>query len=407
MYDAAKSPLAGVVVLDLSRILAGPTCTQLLGDLGAEVIKVERPGRGDDTRSWGPPFVKDAEGRETSESTYYLAANRDKRSIAIDFDTADGAELVRRLAERADVLVENYRVGTMAKHGLDFATLSERHPGLVYCSISGFGQTGPRKDEPGYDVLIQAMGGIMSLTGEPEGMPMKVGVAIADVMCGMYASVGILAALRHRDATGRGQHIDLALYDAQIAWLINAATTFLNAGGPSKRWGNAHASIVPYQVFATLDGHLVLAIGNEAQFRRFCEVAGRDWVDDPRFATNADRLQNRSVLVTEIAGVMKTRTMDEWIDALRAVKVPAGPVNDLDRVFADPQTRAREMTIRMEHAAGGSVALLGNPLNLSETPVSYRRPPPMRAEHTDELLMELLSTTPDELAAWRTKGVIE
>lgn len=407
MLDATKSPLEGVVVLDLSRILAGPTCTQLLGDLGADVIKVEQPGRGDDTRRWGPPFVKDAEGRDTSESTYSLCANRNKRSIAIDFATPEGAELVRRLADRADVLVENYRVGTLAKHGLDFASSSQRHPGLVYCSISGFGQTGPRKDEPGYDVLIQAMGGIMSLTGEPEGMPMKVGVAIADVMCGMYASVGILAALRHRDRTGRGQHIDLALHDAQVAWLINAATTFLNSAESPQRWGNGHASIVPYQAFATSDGHLILAIGNEAQFRRFCEVAGRAWADDPRFATNADRLRNRGGLIAEIADVMRTRTMDEWIAALGAVKVPVGPINTLERVFAEPQTKARQMTIRMEHAAGGSIELLGNPLNLSETPVSYRRPPPMRAEHTDAVLTELLSVEPSALEAWRTKGVIE
>lgn len=402
-----KGPLEGIVVLDLSRILAGPTCTQLLGDLGAEVIKVERPGHGDDTRAWGPPFVKDSDGQDTGESAYYLCANRNKRSIAIDFTQPEGAALIRRLAGQADVLIENYRVGTLAKRGLDYESLREGCPRLVYCSISGFGQTGPRKDEPGYDFLVQAMGGIMSMTGEAEGMPMKVGVGIADVMCGMYASVGILAALRHRDQTGQGQHIDLALYDAQLAWLINGATNYLTSGALPKRYGNAHPNIVPYQAFATSDGHVILAVGNDAQFRRFCQVAERDWADDPRFATNADRLRHRDVLVSEIAETMKSRTMDQWIEGLRAVKVPIGPVNTLDRVFADPQTQAREMKIRMEHSSGSPIELLGNPLNLSETPVTYRRPPPTRAEHTDGVLKELLSIEPETLETWRQSGVIE
>ena len=394
-------------MLDLSRILAGPTCTQLLGDLGAEVIKVERPGHGDDTRAWGPPFVKDAEGRDTAESAYYLCANRNKRSIAIDFTHPDGAALVRRLAGASDVLVENYRVGTLAKHGLDHATLAAEHPALVYCSITGFGQTGPRKDEPGYDFLAQGIGGIMSLTGEREGMPMKVGVAVADVMCGMYACVGILAALRHRDHTGCGQHIDLALYDSQIAWLINAATTYFVGGQLPGRWGNAHPNIVPYQAFATADGHVIVAVGNDAQFRRFSEVAGRAWAEDPRFATNAERLRHRELLVGEIAAVLKERTVESWIDALKAVKVPVGPVNTLDRVFADPQTQERAMTIQMEHSAGAAIELLGNPLNLSETPVSYRRPPPVRGEHTDAVLQEMLSVEPETLATWKRAGVIE
>ncbi len=407
MKQGMKGPLEGIVVLDLSRILAGPTCTQLLGDLGAEVIKVERPGHGDDTRAWGPPFVKDSDGQETRESAYYLCANRNKRSIAIDFTQPEGAALVRRLAAQADVLIENYRVGTLAKRELDYESLRDACPRLVYCSISGFGQTGPRKDEPGYDFLVQAMGGIMSMTGEVEGMPMKVGVGIADVMCGMYASVGILAALRHRDQTGHGQHIDLALYDAQLAWLINGATNYLTSGALPKRYGNAHPNIVPYQAFATSDGHVIVAVGNDAQFRRFCQVAEQDWADDPRFATNADRLRNREVLVSAIADTMKSRTMDQWIQALRAVKVPIGPVNTLDRVFADPQTQAREMKIRMEHSSGSSIALLGNPLNLSETPVTYRRPPPTRAEHTDGVLKELLSIEPETLETWRQSGVIE
>lgn len=402
-----NGPLHGIRVLDLSRILAGPTCTQLLGDLGADVIKVERPGHGDDTRAWGPPFVRDPEGNDTTESAYYLCANRNKRSIAVDFTSSEGADLIRRLAAESDVLIENYRVGTLAKHGLDFTSLQKPCPQLVYCSISGFGQTGPRRDEPGYDFLVQAMGGIMSLTGEEEGAPVKVGVGIADVMCGMYASVGILSALRHRDATGQGQHIDLALFDAQIAWLINGATNFLTSGELPKRFGNAHPNIVPYQVFTTLDGHVILAIGNDAQFGRFCEVAARSWAKDERFATNAARLRHREVLVGEIAEVMGTRTMDDWISALKAVKVPIGPVNTLDRVFDDPQTIHRKMRIRLDHSTGASVDLLGNPLRFSATPVTYRRPPPMRAEHTDETLRELLGATPQALESWRQAGVIE
>lgn len=401
-------PLDGVRVLDLSRILAGPTCTQLLGDLGADVLKVERPGHGDDTRGWGPPFVRDADGEETEESAYYLCANRNKRSLAIDFTDPEGAALIARLAERSDVLIQNFKVGTLEKRGLDYESLRARCPRLVYCSISGFGQTGPRRAEPGYDFLVQAMGGIMSLTGEPEGQPMKVGVGVADVMCGMYATVGILAALRHRDQTGDGQHIDLALFDAQVAWLINGATNYLTSGALPRRFGNAHPNVVPYQVFATADGHVVLAVGNDGQFARWCAVAGADALGaDERFTTNAGRIRNRDALIGPMADKMKERTTDAWIRDLRDAKVPVGPVNTLDRVFDDAQTKHREMRVTMHHAHGGTVDLLGNPLKLSQTPVSYRRSPPVRAQHTDEVLVEALGVSDDELSAWRDGGVIE
>jgi len=401
-------PLDGIRVLDLSRVLAGPSCTQLLGDLGADVIKVERPGHGDDTRMWGPPYVRDETGAETGESAYYLAANRNKRSLAVDFTTPAGAEIIGRLAEGSDALIENYKVGTLARYGLDYASLSTANPRLVYCSISGFGQTGPRRSEPGYDFLIQAMGGIMSLTGEPDGQPMKVGVGVADVMCGMYATVGILSALRHRDATGEGQHIDIALFDAQVSWLVNGGTNYLLSGDLPERRGNGHPNIVPYQVFASEDGHVVLAVGNDAQFARFCEAAGApSLAADPRFETNRARLENRASLVALVSDLMLTRPTRSWIEALKAVKVPVGPVNTLDEVFADPQTRHREMRVSMAHPAGTSVDLLGNPLKLSATPVSYRRHPPLRGEHTDELLAEVLDATDEEVIRWRRAGAIE
>ncbi|MEM1416436.1 MAG: CaiB/BaiF CoA-transferase family protein [Myxococcota bacterium] len=403
-------PLAGLRILDLSRILAGPTCTQLLGDLGADVLKVERPGEGDDTRKWGPPYVQDAAGADTSESAYYLCANRNKRSLAIDFRTPDGAALVRRLAAESDVLIENLKVGSLAKHGLGYADLAPTHPRLVYCSITGFGQTGPRKDQPGYDFLVQAMGGIMSLSGEPEGQPMKTGVGIADVMCGMYATVGILAALRHRDRAGEGQHLDVALFDAQVSWLINGALNYLTSGALPIRRGNGHPNIVPYQVFGSADGHVVIAAGNDAQFGRLCEVAGvAGLAADPRFATNAARVRNRDALLPLLEERTRTKTTDAWIAALEAAKVPCGPVNTLDRVFADPQTQHRGMRITMPHplAGSGEVALLGNPLNLSATPVSYRRPPPVRAAHTREVLEEVLGMGAPELEALAAAGAIE
>ncbi|WP_350335885.1 CaiB/BaiF CoA transferase family protein [Coralliovum pocilloporae] len=386
-------PLEGVRVLDLSRILAGPTCTQLLGDLGADVIKIERPGSGDDTRSWGPPFVTGKDGEPTRESAYYLCANRNKRSVAVDMASEDGARMIRALAAKADVLIENFKVGGLAKYGLSYADLKDEFPGLVYCSISGFGQTGPNAHKAGYDVMAQGYGGIMSLTGEPDGAPMKVAVGIADVMCGMYASTAILAALRHRDRTGEGQHIDLALVDAQIAWLINEGTNTLTSGRDPIRRGNQHPNIVPYQVFEVADGHVIVAVGNDAQYVRFCELIERpDLATNPDYATNAKRLENREALIPIIADCLKSMTRDALLAGLEERGVPGGPINTLSDVFASDQVEARDMKISVPHplAEAGSVDLIGNPLKLSKTPVSYRRAPPTLGEHTDEVIREWL-----------------
>ena len=382
--------LDGVTVLDLTRILAGPTCTQLLGDLGADIVKVENPNSGgDDTRSWGPPFVTDETGARTDLSAYFMAANRNKRSIAIDIASPDGQAAIRALAARADVLVHNFKPGGLAKYGLDYDGLRGACPRLVYCAISGYGQTGPNAHLPGYDLMAQGFGGIMSLTGEPDGAPMKVGVGIADVMCGMYAAVGILAALRHRDRTGEGQEIDVSLVDTQIAWLINEGVAHLTTGDIPKRRGNGHPTIVPYGVFACADGHVIAAVGNDAQFRRFAAFLGHgEWAHDPRFATNPARVENREALHALVEPALGTRTVDAVIAGLEAVKVPVGPVNTLDRVFSSDQVAAREMAIEMEapQAAGGRVRLIGNPLKLSATPISYRYPPPAFGAHTREVL---------------------
>ncbi|KNG92787.1 CaiB/BaiF CoA transferase family protein [Pseudaestuariivita atlantica] len=385
-------PLDGLFVLDLSRILAGPTCTQLLGDLGAEVIKIEAPGKGDDTRGWGPPYVMGEDGQPTDLSAYYMCANRNKKSVTVDLASAEGQETIRKLAARADVVIENFKPGGLAKYGLDHATLCAAHPGLVYCSISGFGQTGPNRDKPGYDLMAQGYGGIMSLTGEADRPPMKVGVGIADVMCGMYATVGILAALRHRDRTGEGQHIDLALVDTQMAWLINQGTNYLTSGNVPSRIGNAHVNIVPYDVFATSDGHVIVAVGNDAQFARFCDFLGQPgWADDPDFATNTARLNNRARLEPMIADAMRQHAMDAVIAGLEARKVPVGPVNDVAQALGSDQAQARGMTVSMPvpGSADGAVTLLGNPLNFSATPVTYRRPPPSVGADTDEVLSSL------------------
>lgn len=402
-------PLAGLTVLDLSRILAGPTCTQLLGDLGADVIKVEKPGAGDDTRSWGPPYVAGAAGEPTTESAYYLCANRNKRSVTLDIARPEGQALLRQLLGGCDVLIENFRTGTMDRWGLGWEDLKADFPGLVYCAISGFGRTGPYRDRAGYDFLIQAMGGIMSITGQPDGPPTKVGVGIADVMCGMYAATAILAAIRHRDRTGEGQMIDLALYDSQIAWLINAGTNYLTSGRVPGRLGNGHPNIVPYQTVAAADGDFVLAVGNDAQFRRFCAVAGiLPLADDPRFATNAARVEHREVLMPLIEQATRTRPAAHWTEALEAVGVPSGPVNTLDRVFDDPQAVHRGMRIEMDHplAGDGTVSLIGNPLNLSATPVTYRQAPPTLGQHTEVVLTERLGLDPAALSALRDAGVI-
>lgn len=387
------SALDGLLILDLSRILAGPTCTQLLGDLGATVIKVESPGKGDDTRAWGPPFVADHNGKPTDLSAYFMAANRNKLSIALDLASPDGQESVHALAARADVVIENFKPGGLRKYGLDYQTLCKTHPRLVYCSISGYGQTGPNAAKPGYDLVAQAFGGIMSLTGSADNEPMKVGVGIADVMCGMYATVGILAALRHRDRTGEGQHIDLALVDSQIAWLINEGTNYLASGKVPERRGNQHPNIVPYQVFEAADGHVVVAAGNDAQFRRTCAFLGVEGLADaPDYATNPARVANRETLIATLAPLFRARTMKAITDGLESAGVTVGPVNRLDQTFASDQVAARELVVTMARHDTPPVHLLGNPLKLSATPVTYRRPPPHVGENEAEVRAFLLDS---------------
>ncbi len=402
-------PLAGIRIFDLSRILAGPTATQLLGDLGAEVIKIERPGQGDDTRAWGPPFLKDEAGADTAESAYYLSCNRNKRSLTLDIARPEGQALARRLIGRCDVVIENFKAGDLARYGLDHASLAAEFPNLVYCSITGFGQTGPYAARAGYDILIQAMGGIMSITGAPEGPPMKVGVAIVDVMCGMYAAVAILAALRHRDATGEGQFIDLALLDTEIAWLVNQGSNYLVSGKAPGRLGNAHPNIVPYTVMPASDGWFVLGVGNDAQYRKFCEFAGRpDLGEDARFATNAGRVKHRDLLYPILEEITRARPRTEWVEGLGRIGVPAGPVNGIDQVFADPQVQARGMRIQMprEGVRGGAVPMIGNPIKFSRTPVEYREPPPRLGEHSGDVLRELLGLDPAEIGRLREAGVV-
>ncbi|MGE0847925.1 MAG: CaiB/BaiF CoA transferase family protein, partial [Flavobacteriaceae bacterium] len=404
-----KGPLEGVVVLDLTRILAGPTCTQLLGDYGATVIKIERPGSGDDTRSWGPPYLPAADGGESDQATYFMAANRNKHSVAIDIAQEEGAALVRRIALKADVVVENFKVGGLAKYGLDYPSLSAEHEGLIYCSITGFGQTGPYAKRAGYDFLAQGMGGIMSLTGEPDGEPVKAAVAVADLIAGMYSVTGILAALHHRERTGEGQHIDVALLDSQISWLVGEGTGYLNTGVVPQRRGNAHASIVPYQVFEASDGHMILACGNDGQFRRLCAVLGRpELADDPDYATNPARIRHREALVSILAVLIGAHTRDELLALLEAQGVPAGPVNTLDQTFADPQVIHRDMRIEMPHPAAGSgrVALIGNPVKMSATPPSFRKAPPLLGADTDAILQQWCSADARERDRLRKNRII-
>jgi crotonobetainyl-CoA:carnitine CoA-transferase CaiB-like acyl-CoA transferase len=407
--------LAGVRVLDLSRVLAGPWCTQTLADLGAEVIKIERPPGanhpgGDDTRGWGPPFLQDREGRDTAEAAYFLGANRNKRSVTVDIAHPEGQALVRRLAAGCDVLVENYKVGDMARYGLDAATLRAVFPRLVYCSITGYGQTGPYRANAGYDYAVQGLGGLMSVTGErddrPGGGPQKVGVAVADLFTGMYATVAILAALRHRDATGQGQDIDMALLDTQVAMLANLGANYLVTGVAPQRAGNAHQNIVPYQVFEVADGHLILAVGNDAQFERFCAVAGcPELAADPRYAQNANRVRHRDALVPLLAERLLQRPRADWLAALDAAKVPCGPINDLADVFADPQVIARGMTARVAHPHSDALHVVASPIKLSATPVTLRRAPPLLGQHTDEVLAEC-GIADGERARLRALGVI-
>ena len=407
--------LQGVRVLDLSRVLAGPWCTQTLADLGAEVIKIERPAGkghpgGDDTRGWGPPFLKDEHGQDTGEAAYFLGANRNKRSVAIDIAHPRGQTLVLALAERCDVVVENFKVGDMARYGLDVESLRRHNPRLVVCSITGYGQTGPYKDRAGYDYAVQGMGGLMSVTGErddlPGGGPQKVGVAVADLFTGLYATVAILAALRHRDATGVGQAIDMALLDTQVAMLANLGANYLVTGQAPKRAGNAHQNIVPYQVFAVSDGHLILAVGNDAQFQRFCQVAGcPELPQDERFARNAARVRHRDVLVPMLEGILRHRTRADWLAALDAAKVPCGPINDFDEVFRDPQVQARGMAMPVPHPLNDRLQLVASPMKLSATPVQLRRPPPLLGQHTEEVLAEL-GLDDAQVQALRAEGVV-
>lgn len=389
-------PLAGIKVLDLTRILAGPTATQLMGDMGADVVKVERPGKGDDTRAWGPPFVMDSDGNPTSESGYYLSANRNKRSLAIDITSAEGRDVLHRLVAKADILIENFKKDGLKKYGLDYATLAAINPGLIYCSITGFGQTGPNAHRAGYDIMVQGYGGIMSITGPEGGEPYKVGVAISDLMTGMYATTAILAALHHRHATGQGQHIDLALVDTQVAWLANQGANYLLSGEAPRAMGNAHPNIVPYQVFATKGSHIIIAVGNDTQFAGFAAILGQpELAADDRFATNTARLRHRDILVPLLAGVIAQWDRDELLAACEQQGIPAGPVHSIDEVFATDQVEAREMTVRMDYplAASGAVELIGNPIKFSRTPVDYQRSPPRCGEHTDEVLEDWLGET--------------
>jgi crotonobetainyl-CoA:carnitine CoA-transferase CaiB-like acyl-CoA transferase len=399
---APSGPLRGLRVLDLTRVLAGPTCTQMLGDLGAEVIKVERPGAGDDTRGFAPPFWPN-----TQESAYFLGVNRNKKSLTLDIAAPEGQEIVHRLLESSDILVENFKVGALAKYGLGYEQLKPKYPGLIYCSITGFGQTGPYAPRPGYDSLIQGMGGVMSLTGEPEGVPQKVGVPVADLFAGLYGCIGILAALRHRERTGQGQQVDIGMLDTSVAWLANQGMNYLATGENPPRLGNQHPNIVPYQVFPTADGHIVLSVGNDATFERFCKAFGQEkLLDDPRFATNAARVENRQLVTETLTPVMQTRGTAEWVLALEEQKIGCGPINKLSEVFADPHVQARGCVVPLEHASGETVQVIANPVRLSATPPDYRVPPPLLGEHAEEVLSGLLGMSAEEVAALKEKGVV-
>jgi glutaryl-CoA transferase len=395
-----SSPLEGYRILDLSRVLAGPYCTMMLGDLGAEVIKVERPGAGDDTRAWGPPFVG-------GESAYYLCANRNKKSITVNLKSEKGREIIRQLAKNSDVLIENYKVGELTELGLGYETLRGLNPGLVYCSITGYGQNGPDKDLPGYDFIIQGRGGVMSITGEANGEPMKVGVAIVDVTAGLYAANAIQAALLARAKTGKGQAIDISLLDAQVAWLANVASSFLVSGKRPGRFGNAHPTIVPYQSFAARDGVFCLAVGNDSQWQKLCQVLDHaEWATDPRFTTNPARVQHREVLVPLLQEVFSTQDVVFWLHKIAAVDVPCGPVQALDQVFADEQVVARDMIWAVLHPTAGEIRLVGSPLKLSETPAACRSHPPLLGEHTEEVLTSLLGYSSDEVRRLRAEKAI-
>ncbi|MDH4609046.1 CaiB/BaiF CoA-transferase family protein [Pseudomonas sp. BN102] len=403
--------LSHIRVLDLSRVLAGPWSGQILADLGAEVIKVERPGSGDDTRAWGPPYLKGSDGRDTSEAAYFLSANRNKQSVTIDFTRPEGKKLVRELAMKSDILIENFKVGGLAAYGLDYESLKAINPRLIYCSITGFGQFGPYAKRAGYDFMIQGLGGLMSITGrsdQEEGAgPVKVGVALTDILTGLYSSVAMLAALASREISGKGQHIDMALLDVQVACLANQAMNYLTTGNAPRRLGNAHPNIVPYQDFPTADGDFILTVGNDSQFRKFCEVAGhREWADDPRFTTNKARVAHRAELIPMIRQSTVFKTTAEWVAALEEVGVPCGPINDLAAVFADPQVQARGLRVELDHPLAGMVPQVASPLRLSDTPVEYRMPPPLLGEHTREVLQQVLGLAAEQVDALRKAEVI-
>ncbi|MCA8432273.1 CaiB/BaiF CoA transferase family protein [Burkholderia seminalis] len=403
--------LSHIRVLDLTRVLAGPWCAQTLADFGADVIKVERPGAGDDTRHWGPPYLKDADGADTAEAAYYLAANRNKRSVTIDIATPEGQQIVRELAAQSDVVLENYKVGQLKKYGLDYASLRAVKPDLVYCSVTGFGQTGPYAHRAGYDFIVQGIGGFMSITGErdgePGGGPQKAGVAIADLATGLYSTIAVLAALAHRDRTGEGQYIDMALLDVQVALLANMNTNFLASGKPPVRWGNAHPNIVPYQTFQTRDGWIIVAVGNDGQFRKFVEAGGRsELADDERFATNPSRVRHRDTLVPILAEMVKARGKADWIAVLEAAGVPCGPINDLDEVFDNEQVAARGMQVSLPHPCGADVKLVRNPIRMSATPPDARTAPPLLGAQTDDVLREMLGYDDARIAALKAKQAI-
>jgi crotonobetainyl-CoA:carnitine CoA-transferase CaiB-like acyl-CoA transferase len=409
--NAAVGPLHGIRVLDLSRILAGPWASQVLADFGAEVIKVERPGGGDDTRQWGPPYLKDAAGNDTGESAYYLSANRGKRSIAVDMAHPEGQRLLRELAARSDVLIENFKVGGLARYGLAWDDLKQANPRLVYCSISAFGQDGPAAQGAGYDAMIQGQGGLMSITGlpdgEPGGGPQKVGVAVVDLMTAMYAVSAINAALYDRERTGLGQYIDLALLDTQVAWLANQGMNYLVGGQPPRRQGTAHPNIVPYQAFPTADGWLMLAVGNDRQYRTFCELAGRPELGlDARYVTNAHRVANRGSLVPEIEALLRQRTTRAWLELLTPAAVPCGPINDIAQVFGEPQVRHRGLRFDLPHPLAGTVPMVRNPVVYSRTGLEYAEPPPLLGQHTDAVLAQVLGLQPNEIATLRAGGAI-
>lgn len=404
--------LSGIRVLDLSRVLAGPWCGQILADLGAEVIKIERPGSGDDTRGWGPPWMPDGQGDSSGEAAYYQSANRGKYSVAVDMASAEGQQLVRALVASSDVLIENYKAGSLARYGLDYASLSELNPRLVYCSITGFGQTGPRAAEPGYDFIIQGMAGLMSITGErddlPGGGPQKAGVAVADLMTGLYATIAIQAALIDREKTGVGQHCDMALFDVQLATLANQSMNYLVSGKVPGRYGNAHANIVPYQVFRATDRDFIIACGNDSQFVALCKVIGLpELLEDPRFARNADRVEHREQLIEVLTAHFLTASADEWVSRIHAVKVPVGAINNIAQALAEPQVQARDMLVPITHPLNRDFAMVGSPIKLSGSPVQYQRPPPMLGQDTDAVLAERLGLSEAQLAELKEQGVIE